>query len=131
LGKKTKNWISELKCGTWNIRTLYKPGAALELVGEIEKCKMKCVVLQEVRLENAGTTKISQTTIINGRSERGHKLGTVFAVHELIIHMIKESKDVSPRISTLTLKDKNLHIVLIKVHAPIEDKDEDKKRRVL
>jgi len=25
--EKTENWISELICGTWNIRTLYKPGA--------------------------------------------------------------------------------------------------------
>jgi len=54
----------------------------LELVGEIERYTMKCVALQEVRLEEAGTTKISQTTIINGRSERGHKLGTGFAVYE-------------------------------------------------
>jgi hypothetical protein len=128
LGKKTGNRISELKCGTWNIRTLYKPGAALELVGEIEKCKMKCVALQEMRLGGAGTTKISQTAIINGRSERGHKLGTGFAVHESIIHMFKEFKDVNSRISKLTLKDKNLHIVLINVPALTEDKDEEKKR---
>ncbi|XP_022180576.1 craniofacial development protein 2-like [Myzus persicae] len=125
LGKKTGNWISELKCGTWNIRTLYKPGATVKLVGEIERYKMKCVALQEVRMEEEGTTKISQTTIINGRSERGHKLGTGFAVHESIIHMIKEFKDVNPRISTLTLKDKNIHVVLINVHAPTEDKDEE------
>ncbi|KAL4154026.1 hypothetical protein QTP88_001859 [Uroleucon formosanum] len=91
---------------------------------------MKCVALQEhykLRLKDAGTTKVSQTTIMNGRSERGHKLGTGFAVHESVIHMIKEFKDVNPRISTLTLKDKNLHIVLINVHAPTEDKDEEKK----
>jgi len=125
LGKKTGNWISELKGGTWNIRTLYKPGATVELVREIERYRMKCVALQEVRLENAGTTKTSQTTIINGKSERGHKLGTGFAIHESIIHMIKEFKDVNPRISTLTLKDKNLHIVLINVHAPTEEKDEE------
>jgi hypothetical protein len=42
--------------------------------------------------------------------------------------MIKEFKDVNLRISTLTLKDKNLHIVLINVHAPTEDKDEEKKK---
>lgn len=125
LGKKTRNWILELKCGTWNIRIPYKPGAAVELVGEIEKYRMKCVPLQEVRLEDAGTTKISQTTIINGKSERGHKLGTGFAIHESIIHIIKDFKDINPRISTLTLKDKNLHIVLINVHATTEEKDEE------
>lgn len=97
----------------------------MELVGEIEKYRMKCVALQEVRLEDAATTKKLQTTIINGKSERGHKLGTGFAIHESIIHMIKEFKDINPRISTLTLKDKNQHIVLINVHAPSEEKDEE------
>jgi hypothetical protein len=47
LGKKTGNWISELKGGTWNIRTLYKPGATMELLGEIERYRMKYVALQE------------------------------------------------------------------------------------
>jgi len=62
-----------------------------------------------------------------GKSERGHKLGTVFAVHESLIHLVKEFKDVSPRISTLTLKDNDLHMVFIDVHAPTEDKDEEEK----
>lgn len=39
--------------------------------------------------------------------------------------MVKEFNDVSWRISTLTLKD--LHIVLMNVHAPTEDKDEKEK----
>ncbi|XP_025203118.1 craniofacial development protein 2-like [Melanaphis sacchari] len=82
---------------------------------------MKCVALQEVRLEDASTTKISQTERVNEIT----KLGTGFAIHESIIHMIKEFKDVNPRISTLTLKDKNLHIVLINVHAPMEEKFEE------
>lgn len=125
MGKKTGNWIPELKGGTWNIRTLYKPGATVELVEDIERYGMKCVALQEVRFEDAGTTKISQTTIINGKSERGQKLGTGFAIHESIILMIKEFKDVNPRISTLTLKDKNLYIMLINVHASTEEKDKE------
>jgi len=39
--------------------------------------------------------------------------------------MIKEFKDVNPRTLTLTPKDKNLHIVLINVHALMEEKDEE------
>lgn len=70
---------------------------------------------------------MSQTIIINGRSERGHKLGTDFAVHKSIIHMIEEFKDVNPRISTLTLKDKDLHIVLINVNMLTEDKEVEEK----
>jgi len=41
--------------------------------------------------------------------------------------MIKELKYVNPRISTLTLNDKDLLIVLMNVHALTEDKDEEEK----
>jgi len=88
---------------------------------------MKYVSLQEMRLEDAGTTKISQTTIINVRSKRGHKLGTGFAIHDSILHIVTEFKDLSPRISTLTLKDNDIHITLINAHAPTEEKDEEEK----
>jgi len=48
--------------------------------------------------------KISQITIFNGKSEKGHRLGTGFAVHELIIHAVKDFRDINPKISTLTIK---------------------------
>ncbi|VVC36852.1 Endonuclease/exonuclease/phosphatase [Cinara cedri] len=39
-GKKTGNWKSDLFCGTWNLQTLFKQGAA-------EKYKIRCIALQE------------------------------------------------------------------------------------
>jgi len=50
--KTTGNWKTELLCGTRNVRTLHKPGAALDLVKELEKYRTKCVVLQEIKEEN-------------------------------------------------------------------------------
>lgn len=114
-------------CGTWNVRTLYKPGAALDLVRELEKYKMKCVTLQEVRWEDVGTTKISQTTIFNGKCQDGHSLEMGFAVHESIILVVKDFNDINPRLSTLTLKIENVNTVLINVHGPTEEKDEEEK----
>lgn len=113
-------------CGTWNVRTLYKPGAALDLVRKLEKYKMKCLALQEVRWEDFGTTKISQTTIFNGKCQNGHSLRIGF-VHESIIHVVKDFKDINPRLSTLTLKTDNDDTVLINVHTPTEEKDEKEK----
>jgi len=104
------------------VRTLHKPGAALDLVKELEKYGSKCVALQEIRWEDAGTIKMSQTTIFNGECEKGHRLGTGFAVRESIIHSVKEFRDINPRIATLTLKTDNFN-----AHAPTEDKDEEEK----
>jgi len=78
-------------------------------------------------MENAGTTKMSHTTIFNGECENGHKLGTGFAVHESIIHLIKEFRDINPRNATLTLETDNFDMVLINVHTPTEDKEEEAK----
>ena len=106
---------------------MYKQGAALNLVREAEKYKIRCIALQEVRWEDAGSSKISQTTIINGSSEQGHRLGTGFAIHESIIHTVKDFRDISPRISTLTLRTNDFRIVLINAHAPTKEKDDEEK----
>lgn len=42
-GKTTGNWKTELFWGTWNVRSLHKSGAALDLVKELEKYGTKCV----------------------------------------------------------------------------------------
>jgi len=52
-------------------------------------------------------------------------LGTGFAVHESIIHAVKNFKDINPRLSTLTLKTDNFGTVLINVRTPTEEKDEE------
>jgi len=46
---------------------LYKPGVTLDLVREVERYNIKCVALQEIWWKDAGTTKMSQATIFNGK----------------------------------------------------------------
>jgi hypothetical protein len=65
--------------------------------------------------------------MFNGKSEKGHKLGTGFAVNESIIHTVKNFEDVNPRISTITIKTNGLDMVIINVHAPTEEKGDDEK----
>lgn len=55
LDNKTGNRKNGLLFGTWNVRTLFKPGAAQNIVKEIEKYKLKIVALQEIRWDDTGT----------------------------------------------------------------------------
>ncbi|KAF0703874.1 ribosome biogenesis protein TSR3 isoform X1, partial [Aphis craccivora] len=64
---KTGNWKNGLLFGTWNVRTLFKPGAAQNIVKEIEKYKLKIVALQEIRWDDTGTLDIQETTILYGK----------------------------------------------------------------
>lgn len=125
--KKTGNRKLDFVIGTWNVRTLYKPGAVTNLVKEVEKYKIKCIALQEVKSDDSTTNKISKTTIFSGKCKQNHQLGTDFAVHESIIHAVREFKDINPRISTITLRTDNMDIVLINVHEPTDEKDEEEK----
>lgn len=56
---------------------------------------MTCVALQEIRWEDAETTKMSQTTIFDGKCKHVHRLKTSFAVHKSIIHTIKEFRNIN------------------------------------
>lgn len=78
-----------------------------------------------MRWDDSTTTKISKTTIFCGKCEQNHQQGTGFAVHESIIHAVTEFKDVNPR--TSTFRTGNMDIVLINVHAPTDEKDEEEK----
>jgi hypothetical protein len=48
--------------GTWNVRIMLLPGAALGVVNEYEKYKLSIVALQEVRKCGEGTIDINDTT---------------------------------------------------------------------
>ncbi|KAF0753170.1 ribosome biogenesis protein TSR3 isoform X1 [Aphis craccivora] len=60
-------WKNGLSFGTWNVRTLFKPGAVQYLVEEIEKYKLGVVALQEIRLDGNGMIEIQDTTIFYGK----------------------------------------------------------------
>jgi len=126
-GKKIGSRKLDFVIGTWNLRTLYKPGVATDLVKEIERYKMKCVALQEVKWDDSRTTKILKRTIFSGKYEQNHQLGTGFTVHESIIHAVREFKYINPRIFTITLRTENMNGTLINVHAPMDEKNEEEK----
>jgi exonuclease III len=113
--------------GTWNIRTLFKPGGAQSIIKEIEKYKVEIVALQEIRWDDTGTVNIQETTILYGKCNEQRQFGTGFAVHKSLIPNIREFKDINPRISVLTMKAQFFDITFINVHAPSEDKSQEEK----
>ncbi|XP_025421560.1 uncharacterized protein LOC112691510 [Sipha flava] len=106
---------------------LLKPGAAQNIVKEIEKYKVKLVALQEIRWDDTGTIDIQETTILYGKCNEQRQFGTGFAVHKSLIPNIREFKDINPRISLLTMKAHFFEITFINVHAPSEDKPQEEK----
>jgi hypothetical protein len=126
-GKTTRNWKNALLFGTWNVRTLFKTGAAQGVVYEIERYRLKVVALQEIRWSDSGSVDIQDTKVFYGKCNDQRQFGTGFAVHKRLIPTIKDFRDVNHRISILTLTTQWFDISFVNLHAPIEDKRQRKR----
>ena len=85
------------------------------------------MALQEIRWSDSGSVDIQDTTVFYGKWNDQRQLGTGFAVHKSLIPVIKDFRDVNPRISILTLTTQWFDIGFVNPHAPTEDKRQEEK----
>jgi exonuclease III len=128
LDKRPKLWNTDMRLGTWNVRSLYRAGSLKTVSRELARYKLDLVEVQVVRWEGGGTEPAGEYTFFYGKGNENHELGTgFFFVHKRIISAVKRVKFVSDRMSYIILTGRWCYIIVLNVHATPEDKTDDVK----
>jgi exonuclease III len=118
-----------MRFGTWNVRSLYRPGSLMTVVRELARYQLDLVGVQEVRWDKEGTVRAGDNTFVYGKGNKNHQCGTGFFVHQRIVPAAKKVEFVSDRTSYIVLRGCWFNIIVLNAHAPTEEKNDDSKNR--
>jgi exonuclease III len=114
--------------GPWNIQTLFKTGALISLLSQVQGHRLGITALQETRWQGKDIMDMKSHTLFYSSKEEGtRELGVAFIVERSIKRNIFDFKAVDKRICVLRIKTKFHTTSFINVHAPTEEKEEIEK----
>ena len=117
-----------LTVGHWNVRTLYRGGAAAQVAREMEVYNLDILGISECRWVKAGRMKLAtgQTLIYSGNDEV-HEGGVAMMISQETVKSLMEWNPISQRILTARFYSRYRKVTIIQVYAPHNEKDDEEK----
>ena len=118
----------EFEFGSWNVRTLNKPGGQRNLLSELTRYKIRIAAIQETKWLGSEIRDTKTHTILqSGKTHGSKELGVAFIVDKGIKANILDFQPVNERMCKLRIAAKFFNITIINVHCPTEDKELEEK----
>ncbi|XP_045496887.1 craniofacial development protein 2-like [Colias croceus] len=121
--------FKDLRLASWNVRSLYRPGAIYQVHRELQRYRIGIAALQEVRWPGNGECNIDgkATLFYSGDSNGKHVNGVGFLIDNKVLGNVIKFVAVSDRICVIRIKSRFSHITIVNVYAPTEITDDSQK----
>ncbi|KAG7296948.1 hypothetical protein JYU34_019852 [Plutella xylostella] len=119
----------ELRLASWNVRSLFRPGAMYQVSNELQRYNIGIAALQEVRWPGKGECNVDNGTVLfySGGDAGQHTKGTGFMVSRTLLGSVIKFDAVSDRLCILRIRGKFNNYCIINAYAPTEVSHEDSK----
>jgi hypothetical protein len=114
------------RIGTWNVRTLNKPGSLEQVMHEMSAYGMGLLGISEMRWKGQGMKISDGMTIYYSGSDK-HVGGVGFITNAQMAQAVLSWDPVSDRIITLRLQTRIVKVTIVQVYAPINAADDEEK----
>lgn len=128
LPNKNKNDFKihkEKRIGTWNVKSMYQPGKAANIIKEAKRLQIDILGCSETRWPNSGQCTINEHHIyFSGDNTTKNKNGVAVILNDQTNKSIKGFIPISSRVALVKIKSNPFDTNIIQVYAPTANSNE-------
>ena len=115
-----QNPCCKMRIGTWNIRTMNRPGKLENIMHEMNRMNMDILGLSEVRWKGSGDYINGSTRVIYSGGERAER-GVAILIKGKVRGAVEKYECISDRLMWLKIKGQKVDTIIMQVYMPTSE----------